>query len=503
MRKILGAVIGVIYLMVATHWCKGFSLVGPFASEMTPAYGYDRRDIGGPMPLQAEYRWNVPVVTYGFDDSFRAAFGTNGVAAVQEAVALLNALPPATDLVPTNYPLNPVQYHLNAQAQHLSDLKSATLGLLLEQMGLLDPKPNVWRLQEVRTNLTASGMVDPADYTLVQRHYDPETLQPTNRVNGFVYVQTGLQYFGGTGDFLLNVVPADPLAPETDTVTGLAGEGVYYEILSPDDIGGLRYLYASTNWNGEVLLPDVTGAGTNAAQWVDTARRPGREKIVFAPQAWNAAGHDWLPATNFFTDHFITNGQPGVQQLRRIVTRPDILFTAHRPEVFLQGEGNETSGVILRDVRRTPAAHWQNLSLVHSGTNGPGPGIIRPGISLSFPDTALLYAASGQSPDAPGFFDGLGAHFWGSFDSAPATLLLTGGHTNVTELPLRVQWQGGASNLVWTALAHWNAIYRIEHSADLAAWYPLQMLTNTHGIFTLTLPAVGDRKFFRAVKQTD
>ena len=27
-------------------------------------------DIGGPMDVTNEYRWNVPVLTYGFDQSF-------------------------------------------------------------------------------------------------------------------------------------------------------------------------------------------------------------------------------------------------------------------------------------------------------------------------------------------------------------------------------------------------------------------------------------------------
>ena len=37
------------------------------------------------MVLGEEYRWNVPVLTYAFDQSFLDYFGSNGVAAVEKA----------------------------------------------------------------------------------------------------------------------------------------------------------------------------------------------------------------------------------------------------------------------------------------------------------------------------------------------------------------------------------------------------------------------------------
>ena len=45
-----------------------FSLLGPFQPWME--YTNDLRqvgDIGGPMEINSGYRWNVPVVSYGFD----------------------------------------------------------------------------------------------------------------------------------------------------------------------------------------------------------------------------------------------------------------------------------------------------------------------------------------------------------------------------------------------------------------------------------------------------
>ena len=45
-------------------------------------------DIGGPMNLGEEYRWNVPIITYGFDEAFLNFFGTNGVLEVEKAIAI-------------------------------------------------------------------------------------------------------------------------------------------------------------------------------------------------------------------------------------------------------------------------------------------------------------------------------------------------------------------------------------------------------------------------------
>ena len=104
-------------------------------------------DIGGPMDIGSEYRWNVPVVTYGFDKSFLDYFGTNGVAAVESAIQVLNDLPPASDIVLTNYPFESQQINYQAQSLSLYDLKSERFCLLLEQMGLATPTRYVFALR--------------------------------------------------------------------------------------------------------------------------------------------------------------------------------------------------------------------------------------------------------------------------------------------------------------------------------------------------------------------
>lgn len=72
-----------LFIALAAINASGFSLLGPYTDWMSRANGYQQPgDVGGPMDITEGYRWNVPVVTYGFDRSFLDYFGSNGVAAV-------------------------------------------------------------------------------------------------------------------------------------------------------------------------------------------------------------------------------------------------------------------------------------------------------------------------------------------------------------------------------------------------------------------------------------
>ena len=190
---------------------NAFSLLGPFAPWMTTTNGfgppnttfYDfSGDIGGPMDIGNGYRWNIPVVTYGFDKSFLDYFGTNGVAAVESAIQVLNDLPPASTIVLTNHPTQSQQINDGAQAQGLYDLKSMTLALLLEQMGLAQPTRNVYVLRQFDPtvmypgspylNSLSWGPGGAISNQIVLRNFDPETFEPSTYVNDQFY--TGVLY---------------------------------------------------------------------------------------------------------------------------------------------------------------------------------------------------------------------------------------------------------------------------------------------------------------------
>lgn len=122
---------------------NAFSLLGPYAPWMTTNLNYHTKwwgplqlPIGGPMPIGEGYRWNVPVLTYGFDQSFLQYFGPKGAAAVEKAIQMINDLPSASSIVLTNYALDTTRINYSAQGQSLVDLSSVTLSALLNEWGL-------------------------------------------------------------------------------------------------------------------------------------------------------------------------------------------------------------------------------------------------------------------------------------------------------------------------------------------------------------------------------
>src|SRR5437016_2589018 len=164
---LLGAV-----LAITAPCARAFSLIGPYASWMDEAKSFRQpgRDIGGPMNFGEGHRWNVPVVTYGFDASFLEYFGSNGVAEVERAIDVFNNLPLASQLDPASYPIRVIRVHSQAASQGLIDLKSVTMFLLIEHLGLADPQRFTFCLRN--SVQTAAGFQD----SVIQRNFDPITL---------------------------------------------------------------------------------------------------------------------------------------------------------------------------------------------------------------------------------------------------------------------------------------------------------------------------------------
>lgn len=175
------------WLALQSRRMEAFSLLGPYEAWMqysncfrlpiTPIYDLPG-DIGGPMCLSNGYRWNVPVVTYGFDQSFLNFFGTNGVAAVEGAIQILNDLPPASSVELTNYSDNSQLINPQAQAQSLYDLQSVTLSLLLEQLGLASPTRYVYVLRSWTFGPQPFGGQGILPQSIVMRNFDPKVFSP-------------------------------------------------------------------------------------------------------------------------------------------------------------------------------------------------------------------------------------------------------------------------------------------------------------------------------------
>jgi hypothetical protein len=248
-----------------------------------PYLGYDPLAIG-PKGIGEEYRRNTPVVYYGFDQNFADFFGVDGEQAVVQAVDILNAL---TNV--DSYSSNLVEFPLQSQSQNyrattleVRDLKSTTLALMMEQMGLADSIRYTWILHN-RYHEPGAGLPPcPADmvYLVAMRNLD-FVASPLNQLQYSDYVNDELYTYYIPLD-LCDVsppaepsadaveLPADPLTKNPPVASGgemAAGalrDGFFYTGLTRDDVAGLRYLYTSTNINVETAAPNsipLSGGG--------------------------------------------------------------------------------------------------------------------------------------------------------------------------------------------------------------------------------------------------
>lgn len=458
------AAVAILFLFVS-QTVNAFSLLGPYASWMTTNNGYRVfNDVGGPMSLNSEYRWNVPVVTYAFDQSFLNYFGTNGVAAVESAIAILNNLPPASQLNASNFPPDSRQVNFAAASQSLVDLKSAALYLLVEQLGLASPSRYTAALHGFSiTGDTINGIV-------VQRNFDPFSLAPTNGVNGVQYAYT--LYLAHSNPDSVNwwVFPVDPLGQPLSAVADgypsqSSNPGYFFTGLTRDDVGGLRYLLQTNNFNFETLLPDVHGTGTNSVNYANAVARAGVDKVTFVRLDYDLlSGLATVPLTNHFVDTYVTNSSIVHQQLERVISKPDIIFSA------FSGEGHNVA------FRRTGTTNWLNESI-----NLEGPGIIRPGVTIAFQKFGLN--ASAQTAD-----NLAGATIestrWASFDaSTNAPIIYPVGITSgqVSDFQVNLSLYSTnftAPNFTWHLLVAYGDSATLQTSANLRDWVSQGKVTN-------------------------
>jgi hypothetical protein len=402
---------------------SAFSLLGPSSdfggvTWETPALSYDIGgiDVGGPMNLGEGYRWNTKTITYGFSKAFQDYFGTRGIEEVNKAIAILNNLPPVSRMSATlsEFPTDARRFNLQANSLGLLDLKTVTLGLLLEEIGLADSERYVWTLR--------NRFVTPApvtNYFVIMRNFDPVTWNPSPYVNGTLYTYT-IQEFGPPLQYSDAVESSvDPLALSFNSASAIAdagnpsissfGPGVFFTGLTRDDVGGVRYLLTKKIRNIENPLPGTTGSTVSSSSWgpvggvggtnaiVTQALRSGVEKILFKQIKY----YGTFPGfTNISTDTFINpaNNRLTTQKTQRILTvQPDILFSA--------GDlGVEGANGVPNIINRSSTASWANNSaLNNAGVTGvelDGPGVIQPPITIDF--TTVLPFIENQFP---GFLD--------------------------------------------------------------------------------------------------
>jgi hypothetical protein len=312
MRQIIKRFLWIAGLATLAPSLFAFSLEGPVgnggddwqaqANGFNPVvwgipYGFTTAQTDGPKNLGEEYRCNAPVMYYACDANFLEFFGMSGMNAVEQAFTALNVLTNVDSYSPglLEFPLQSEAINYTAQTWGLYDLKSLTLALVMEQIGLTDAIRYTWvihdRFQPTGTTCQTGG----TEYLVTSRNFDLFSLMPDGSpsfyspyVNSTLYTYRIWEYCG--------VVPPSPLtaaavAQNTDpseeyqnapvasglgisaafTVGGAWGSlltGGYYTGLTRDDMQGLRYLYTTNNINyessapGSVLLSSTSGGGT-------------------------------------------------------------------------------------------------------------------------------------------------------------------------------------------------------------------------------------------------
>jgi hypothetical protein len=504
-------------LVLFAFQVRAFSLLGPYADWMDVTNAFRQPgDIGGPMDIKEGYRWNVPTVTYGFDESFLNFFGSNGVFAVEAAIQILNDLPPASALVLTNFPYVFTRENPTAAALSLYDLKSATLWVLIEQLGLAQPNRHMFCLKQWDPILW--DFIEPwvgppwplgifPDY-IIQRNFDPQTLSATNIANGIDYGSyVAIYEFGKDGiPSSADVVemPVDPLnfwqtAVADTSYANLYGMGgKYYKGLTYDDVAGLKFLLSTNNLNVETLLPNIHAA-TTGSTLVNAALRPGVDKITFIPHPFDTALCTFLQTTNHFTDTFITNGQVSQQKVERVINQPDFLFCAGDNG----RDGSQTTSIV-----RTGTTNWINNAALNGGMTQFGPGVIAPPVRIVFHQAGPWVISDEPSPETNAM---IMAQQWGSFDGStnlPISFPSVGsetGHTLGFRLRICQPYHSDVplASYTWQLPVGVGGVAILQTSTNISDWLPVIAVTNNGTIIEWFHFGVSqEKRFFRVVPQT-
>jgi hypothetical protein len=464
MLRLLQRIASALMIVGAVNSASAFSMLGPYdAAYQVPGIGYNpfNGDIGGPMNLAEGYRWNIQIITYGFDPSFMHYFGAQGSNEVVKAITIFNNLPPVSKMSAnlTEFPDDTRRENYQAEALNIADLKSFTLAFLMEQIGLASPERYVWTIRATRT---VNGTTY---YTVIKRNFDPVTQNPSSFVNDTLYTYGILSFVNPT---FVDAVefPVDPLAFGFTAVAsgadglfgGLLAPGEFYTGLTRDDVGGLRYLYSKNNFAIENPVPGTIAAGSagGSSPWtpvggtnvlttntiVTTALRPGVEKIVFKPVRYDSIFGSFITVTNTYTDTYITNSHKVTQKTQRVLTRPDILFAAGDLGVAPVGAPVPVLWA------RSGTGAWANNAALNTqpGSVGPtaGPGVIQPQAVITFSKLGpYLINATGNgisllteaSPDAIGVI-------WGSFDGTTNAPIIYPNGVSIQQLEQQVLGQG-------------------------------------------------------------
>lgn len=404
---------------------QGFTLIGPWAPWQVARIGYQLAgDIGGPVPLGEEFRLTIKTITYGFSPEFVNWFGQTGMDAVEEAVEVFTDLGDLSVIDPNAFPLNSTRFNATAFQLNMIDLKTWSMQNLIEFAGLTDCERYVFTLRELE------DINNVRFYTVISYNYDPVTLRPTFHINGHLYTYTTI--FDNDTDLAFPVVqPVDPLADISTPVAARENffpQGRYFTSLTRDDVGGLKYIYSTSNYNVETLpagttqsaggsgVSQITGGSTAwspilpnltnqvavvSTNLIDRGLRPGIGRLNFVKTEYDTVFGDFLPVFVRDADFVINNGIPTRQNVERfLATGPDAIFDA--------ADFDDTA-LVLRS-----AVAYTSFDPISAVVGDIGPGSINAPYIFTYSKRGITYRNS-----RPFFLDqdpGSELLNWGSYD---------------------------------------------------------------------------------------
>ena len=418
------------------------------SSLLTPGGPVFLGDIGGPKNIGEEYRRNARTIYYTYDANFLGFFGTEGATAADGAFAVMNSLTNVTsysrDL--SEFPLNSQQFNYQAQSLFLTDVKSVTLHLLVEQMGLAEPERFSWTLAE-RIVGAPPGCPLNVSYLVLQRNFDfsptaLNQLQYSSYVNNVLYSYYIVEICVPPPATLAQTIPfaVDPLAQEYTAVAANDGDGFggvqfsfggglqvggFYTGLTRDDVAGLRYLLQtnnvnwetaatnsllftiSTNFSTQQLFPNGTGTnatGTNAGFYffdgtygygdlralieASITNNPATLQALYPGLLIASSSNYFVIASNATVTSFFANGAIGSPfGTLQLVTVTNYTF-------FLQERWVYTFANVF-----TNHYYSQSVSFLQSITVAPNYGSPYPGVPITNTTSQTLV-----SPNASGDF---------------------------------------------------------------------------------------------------
>lgn len=507
----------VLFVVAAAKQAWAFSLTGPLETWQTQALGYglntsvisqnNGTEDTGPKNLGEEYRWNTPILVYGFDPSFLAYFGQRGVDAVDAAVKILNDLPPVSKMSADlhEFPLDTRRYNYQAGALRIRDMKSWTLSALLEAIGLGAPERFAFSLR----GRTLVGFTPV--YVTLRRNFDPVTFEPSSYINGALYTyvinQIRIQAAGDPFDAWHPLaVAVDPYEPIPSTVAAYVGAygqqretdprgtailfnpGIFYTGLTRDDVGGLRYLIGKNNLNvenvptnaivafssGGLATPGL-GSNANTVPWAvvgGTSTQPTGGGAAGVGGAVGGgvpgAGAGGVTGTNALVDLAL---RPGVDKLTFVKANFDSFLGQFFTNNVVYSDSYATNGALRQQlVQRTVTSPDILFSAADLGLDPAGIPFLYNRVLTFQNNEAQNSAPGGTALGGPGVinspieitFSKIGPWFlniggggetlgsrglvWGSYDSSTNAPIILPSGTSIKDLENLILTQSGGTS---------------------------------------------------------